>query len=359
MSQHKVFDGHNDLLARLYLAGGVQAAGQFKAGRPSGHLDAQKARDGGFAGGFFAIWVPGPQRPRTGNRRPHGNPSDAMRELHYDIPLPPMVPAADALRGARAELDTLKALEAEGSLTICTGADEIETVMASGGIAAFVHMEGAEAIDPDFAVLDEFYAQGLRSLGPVWSRPTIYGEGVPFRFPGSPDIGNGLTEHGRRLVAKCNALKVLVDLAHLNEAGFWDVASLTDAPLVATHSNVHALCPHARNLTDKQLDAIAESGGVVGLNFAAAFLRTDGRMLSDTPVSLIIEHLDYMIKRMGEDHVALGSDFDGAVVPAEIGSVAGLPVLINAMAEHGYGNDLITKICHGNWMRVIRLTQEA
>ncbi len=353
MSHHTVFDGHNDLLARLYLAGGVMAANQFEAGRPSGHLDAEKARAGGFGGGFFAIWVPSKQRGKPRRR----DANEAMRAFHYDIPLSPMVPADDALRAARIQLETLQALQDHGSLTICTTADQIEAVMAADGVAAFVHMEGAEAIDPDFVVLDEFHTLGLRSLGPVWSRPTIYGEGVPFRFPGSPDIGGGLTDHGKRLIAKCNSLRVMVDLAHLNEAGFWDVARLSDAPLVATHSNAHALCPHARNLTDKQLDAIAESGGVVGLNFAAAFLRADGRMRSDTPVSLMLEHLDHMIKRMGEDHVALGSDFDGAVIPADIGSVAGLPVLVGAMEAHGYGDDLITKICRGNWMRVLRQTQ--
>jgi membrane dipeptidase len=353
MSRQLVFDGHNDLLARLYLAGGVEAAGQFQAGRPSGHLDAEKALAGGFGGGFFAIWVPSIQRGKP-NRR---EANEAMRAFHYDIPLSPMVPADDALRAARIQLATLQALQDLGSVTICTTADDIERVMESGGIAALPHMEGAEAIDPDFVVLDELYALRLRSLGPVWSRPTIYGEGVPFRFPGSPDIGGGLTEHGKRLITKCNTLKVMVDLAHLNEAGFWDVARLSDAPLVASHSNAHALCPHARNLTDKQLDAIAESDGVVGLNFAAAFLRADGRMRSDTPVSIMVEHLDYMIKRMGEDHVALGSDFDGAVIPAEIGSVAGLPVLVRALEARGYGQELISKICHGNWMRVIRLTQ--
>jgi microsomal dipeptidase-like Zn-dependent dipeptidase len=249
MSRQLVFDGHNDLLARLYLAGGVKAACQFQAGRPSGHLDAHKARIGGFGGGFFAIWVPSTQRG-TPQRR---DANEAMRAFHYDIPLSPMVPADYALSAAHIQMETLQALQDQGSLTICTTADHIEHVMEAGDIAAFAHMEGAEAIDPDFAVLDEFHALGLRSLGPVWSRPTIYGEGVPFRFPGSPDIGGGLTDHGKRLVAKCNALKMMIDLAHLNEAGFWDVARLSDAPLVATHSNAHTLCPHARNLTDKQL----------------------------------------------------------------------------------------------------------
>ncbi|MFK7791630.1 MAG: dipeptidase [Devosiaceae bacterium] len=355
MNQFQIFDGHNDLLARLYLAGGVKAVKTFIAGRPNGHLDAQKAKAGGFAGGFFAIWVPNSQR----GGQPAGksnDPNEAMNTPRYDLPLPNEVPQSEALHAALIQIQTLQALNDQRALTICTSAAALADTMAEGKIAALMHMEGAEAIDPDFAVLDQLYEKGLRSLGPVWSRPTRYGHGVPFRFPGSPDIGPGLTDDGKRLIKRCNALKVLVDLSHLNEAGFWDVATLTDAPLVATHSNAHALCPHARNLTDKQLDAIAESGGVVGVNFAAAFLRDDGRMTSDTPLSAILAQLDYLMSRMGEDHVALGSDFDGAVVPADIGDVSGLPALTQAMQAHGYGSALIEKICTGNWLSVLRRT---
>lgn len=352
MSLTPIFDGHNDLLARLYIAGGVNAASQFSRGRPRGHLDAAKAKTGGFSGGFFAVWVPSIQRGKHAN----ADAANAMRATQYDVPLPPMVPQAEALKVARVQIQTLKALESEGALSICTTAEALEETMAVGRIAAFLHMEGAEAIDRDLEALDVFYAAGLRSLGLVWSRPTIFAEGVPFRFPGSPDVGDGLTDDGKRLIARCNVLRIMIDLSHLNEAGFWDVARLSDAPLVATHSNAHALCPHARNLTDRQLDAIGQSGGVVGLNFATAFLRSDGRMDSDTPLETVLAQLDYMIAHMGEDHVALGSDFDGAVVPKAIGDVAGLPALTAAMEEHGYGADLIEKICRRNWMRVLRLT---
>src|SRR5919202_1128991 len=123
--------------------------------------------------------------------------------------------------------------------------------------------------------LEVFYQAGLRSLGPVWSRPTAFGHGVPFAFPRSPDTGAGLTDAGKELVRACNRLGIMIDLSHLNEQGFWDVAGLSDAPLVATHSNAHALCPSTRNLTDEQLGAIAGSGGLVGVNFAVSFLRED------------------------------------------------------------------------------------
>ena len=138
-------------------------------------------------------------------------------------------------------------------------------------------MEGAAAIDESLDALHLFHAMGLRSLGPVWSRPTVFGHGVPFAFPSSPETGPGLTEAGKLLVGECNRLRIMLDLSHLNEAGFLDVAKLSDAPLVATHSNAHAVTASSRNLTDWQLKAIGESGGMAGLNLATVFLRPDGR----------------------------------------------------------------------------------
>ena len=192
---------------------------------------------------------------------------------------------------------------------------------------------------------------GLRSLGPVWSRPNIFGHGVPFRFPSPPDTGPGLTDPGKALVRACNELRIMVDLSHLNEAGFWDVAALTDAPLVATHSNAHVLCPCSRNLTDKQLDAIRESGGVVGLNLAVSFLRADGRNDADTPLETLCDHVEHLVGRLGVDGVALGSDFDGCTVPAAIRDAAGLPKLLAALRARGWGEAELAKFAHGNWLR--------
>jgi membrane dipeptidase len=223
-----------------------------------------------------------------------------------------------------------------------------------------LHLEGCEAIDGDLNFLELLYAAGLRSLGPVWSRNNIFGHGVPFSFPVSlpalPDLGDGLTEAGIRLVAACNAMKILVDLSHITEKGFWDVARLSKAPLVATHSNAHALCPSPRNLTDRQLAAIRDSGGMVGLNFATCFLRDDGNMTADTDVGLMVRQLDYLIDKLGEDHVGFGSDFDGATVPAKIGSAAGLPVLIAALRQSGYSERLLAKLGSANWLKVLERT---
>ncbi|MDR7126703.1 membrane dipeptidase [Pseudorhodobacter sp. 4114] len=242
------------------------------------------------------------------------------------------------------------------AIRLCRSAADIEAAQAAGAIAALLHIEGCEGIGANLDELYLYHAAGLRSLGPVWSRDNIFGHGVPFNFPASPDTGPGLTAAGRHLLSTCNRLRILFDLSHLNEAGFWDVAKLSDAPLVATHSAAHALAPATRNLTDRQLDAIAESKGLVGLNFGVAFLREDGIKNADTGPEVMLRHVDHLIARLGEGGVALGSDFDGTMIPRFIGSAAGLPRLTQAMEQAGYGTDLIARLCWGNWMDVLRRT---
>ncbi len=344
MREPLVFDGHNDCLTRILMAGGVAASGSF-ADRDSGAIDPASAREGGFGGGFFAAWVPSPVD--------RGRRMAAMQGDGYDMPLPLPVERAEAARVVAEELAILAELERAGHVAICRDTQALRAAFGSDRMAAICHLEGAEAIGADLEALDVLHGQGLRSLGPVWSRETIFGHGVPFRFPSSPDTGPGLTEAGLALVRRCDALGIMLDLSHLNEAGFRDVARTSTKPLVASHSGAHAVSPHARNLTDAQLDAIAESDGLVGLNFACAFLRPDGQMRDDTGIDVMLRHLDHLIGRLGEDRVGLGSDYDGALVPRELKSAADLPKLRRAMADHGYGAELIAKICHRNWFRVL------
>ncbi|KAB0681485.1 dipeptidase [Aureimonas leprariae] len=344
-----VFDGHNDTLLRLWADPTGQAAEFFFAGGAGGHIDAASAKAGGLAGGLFAIFPPSPRDQSL---------SDAMRIAPYDLPLPAPLTQSGAASDTVAMAAILFRLEArsKGALRVCRTVAAIEAAMAAGALATVLHIEGAEAIDADLAMLDVLHAAGLRSLGPVWSRPNWFGHGVPMRYPSSPDTGDGLTEAGRRLVRRCNELRILVDLSHLNEAGFGDVARLSDAPLVATHSNAHAICPVSRNLTDRQLAVIRDSGGLVGLNFATAFLRPDGQMDEDTGLDVMVRHLDHLLEHLGEGGVALGSDFDGAMIPRGIGSAAGLPALLDVMLGAGYGRELVERIAWRNWLDVLRRT---
>jgi membrane dipeptidase len=344
-----IFDGHNDVLLRLNRRAGGDPVAAFLQGEDKGHLDLPKAQQGGFAGGLFAIFVPSPRKNANSETSPQPISSD---------PSPPAVDAVEAQRVVFAMAALLFRIEREsqGRVRVCRTVGDIENCLADDVLAAVLHIEGAEAIDANFELLDVLHEAGLRSLGPVWSRPNAFGHGVPFRCPSSPDTGPGLTDLGKALIGACNRLRILIDLSHLNERGFWDVAAISDAPLVATHSNAHAISPHSRNLTDRQLAAIRQSGGFVGVNFATSFLRPDGRHDKDTPLDLITRHIEHLLEHAGEDGVGLGSDFDGAMIPAELGNAAGLQNLVQAMHQRGFSEPLIEKLCFRNWLRVLGRT---
>jgi membrane dipeptidase len=344
-----ILDGHNDVLLRLYRRGGTDVARAFLEGEGKGQLDLPMAQQGGFVGGLFAIFVPssdgvngsdgdGPPRKRSSNK--------------HSAPTVGVMPAQQAVSGMVSLLLRIER-ESKGRVRICRNVDDIQRCLKDGALAPVLHIEGAEAIDANFEFLDVLYAAGLRSLGPVWSRSNAFGHGVPFRCPSSPDTGPGLTDLGKELIGACNRLGILIDLSHLDERGFWDVAGISDAPLVATHSNAHALSPHSRNLTDKQLEAIRETDGMVGVNFATSFLRQDGRQDVDTPMELVFDHVEYILKRVGDDGVGFGSDFDGARIPAGIGNASKLQSLVEIMWTRGYGKQLIEKLCYKNWLRVL------
>lgn len=349
MTQHDlvpVFDGHNDTLLKLYLSEDADKEKLFIEGAPADwHIDLPRARKGGFAGGMFAMFPPPLERRKKADG-PGPMPSN-------DEPLPPQLPMDNARASTLAMASILLRLERAGALAVCRGGADIRAAMRDKKIAAVFHIEGAEAIDTDLAALDVLHAAGLRSLGIVWSRPNAFGHGVPFRFPSSPDTGDGLTDAGKALVRACNRLKIQVDLSHLNEKGFRDVAAISDAPLVATHSNVHAICASARNLTEWQLGAIRDSKGMVGLNFATGFLNPAGTAAGGADLDMMVRHVDALLEALGEDGVGLGSDFDGAPIPAAIGDVSGLPKLIEAFAARGYGRGLIEKIAWKNWIGVL------
>ncbi len=332
-----IFDGHNDVLLRLRRDGGSDPVKRFLEGEETGHIDLPRAKAGGLAGGLCAIYVPSPSMTKDANG---------------DYPTPEQ-PAAlnETLAMARLLFDI--EARSEGGVTVCRTADDIRRSIETGSFAAVLHIEGAEAVAADLDSLYVLHQAGLRTLGPVWSRPNVFAYGVPFRYPSTPDIGPGLTEAGRDLIRACNELKIMVDLSHMNEAGFWEIAKLSKAPLVASHSNVHALCNHSRNLTDRQLDAIRDTDGLVGINFGVLFLRDDGVKDANTSLDLLVRHVAYIAERIGIDRVALGSDFDGTTIPAEMKDAAGLPRLVEALRKHGFNEAELKKIGHENWISVL------
>jgi membrane dipeptidase len=334
-----VFDGHNDALTR-------EGRGDLSRRSRQGHLDLPRMRDGGMRGGVFAIFTP------SDGEAPGQISFEA--DGYYSEPLAEPVAHEVAAAHAEAAAGYLLDLERRGEVVVARSIADVDAARdGSTPPVAVMHLEGAEAIDAGLADLDAWYERGLRSLGPVWSRSNDFAHGVPFRFPSSPDTGPGLTDKGSALVRACAELGVLVDLSHLNEAGFWDVAALEPGPLVASHSAAHALCPASRNLTDRQLDAIGASGGLVGIVFATPFLRRDFADDGETPPALIAEHARYVADRIGVAHVALGSDFDGATIPSDLGDVAGLPRLLAALEDRGFSRPEIEAISWHNWRRVL------
>jgi membrane dipeptidase len=286
---------------------------------------------GGVRGGIFAVFV--------------------ESEGEENAPLAHEIAAARASEAA----GRLLALERAGEVRVAREVGDLDRALAGEGPpAAVLHLEGAEPIDPGLEALEFWYAAGLRSLGLVWSRPNAFGHGVPFVSPSSPDTGPGLTEAGLALVRRCAELGIMIDVSHLNEAGFWDLARLSVGPIVASHSAAHALCATSRNLTDRQLDAVAASGGLVGIVFACGFLRPDFvDDAADTPLELIARHVRYVADRIGVEHVALGSDYDGATIPAALGDVAGTPRLLRSLGGVGFSSAELELIASGNWRRVL------
>ena len=347
-AQIPVFDGHNDTILSLT---DRDTGRSFFERSDSGHLDLPRAKDGGMFGGIFAVFVMNPEL--TGGRIKDLDPDQVIKEFDKAAARPPM-DLGYAQGVALKLLGTLIRLEdqSDGALKIVRTAADIRACLESGTFAMQLHFEGAEAIDPELTALDVFYQAGLRSLGIVWSRQNIFAHGVPFG-PGSPDTGPGLTDLGKDLVRACNRMGIMLDLSHLNEKGFWDVAAISDAPLVCSHSNAHALAQSTRNLTDKQLDAIKESNGFVGVNYHVGFLRPDGKSDPETPLTVMADHVDYLINRLGDDKVGLGSDFDGATMPKDLADATMLPNLFAVLRERGYDDATLRKIGYENWLRVL------
>jgi membrane dipeptidase len=332
------FDGHNDSLTRVDHA-------RFAAGREGGHLDLPRMAAAEMRGGIFAVFIRNPEtadyQPAKSNRPGGAGPAP---ELDHGF-----AAAASTVAAGR-----LLAMEAAEEMRAGRAIADVDAAAAGGPPVAVLHLEGAEAIDADLEALDFWYAAGLRSLGPVWSRPNAFGHGVRFRYPSTPDIGPGLTDAGKNLVRRCAELGIVFDLAHMNEAGFWDAAALEAAPLVVSHAGAHAICPNSRCLTDAQIDAVGATGGLVGIVFAPAFLRPDGKNEpAGTPLSLIVRHARHVADRIGVEHVALGSDFDGTEVPDALGDVTGVPKLLEEFAKHGFSEVEVEAIAWGNWRRTL------
>ncbi len=346
------FDGHNDTLLALYLPSKSKGRTFFKESI-HGHIDLPRMKKSNFFGGFFAIFVPNDPNGRDINTRPI-----FQNETSYEYEMEKPIEHKYALKFTKNIIRSAREIERQsgGEVKIVESFQDIKLAINNKNVAMLLHLEGAEAVSEDLSNLPELIQLGVRSIGIVWSRNNCFGHGVPFKYPSSPDIGPGLTDSGRELIKVCNEQGILIDMAHLNEKGFWDAAKISTKPLVVTHAAANSVTATARNLTDRQLDAIAESNGVVGLTLALNDIRGEGSLKTNTPLSQYFKHFDYLVERVGVDHVAFGSDFDGARISDEIKDVCGLKKLVEYFSENGYDKDSLEKISHKNWLRVLQST---
>ena len=342
-NQPIIFDGHNDLLTRLWLSSADDPVHDFIYGTLPGHLDLKRCRRARWMGGLFSIFLPPYAYVKI-------NHPDKLSNLSNSDFTP-----QEIIDICCAQLELAQQLQARsnGQIQICTSMVQIQACQQNQQLAIVLHLEGAEflAIEPD--LLDVFYEAGLRSIGPLWNRKSLFGDGLNASFPHSPDTGSGLTKAGKDLILACRDKHMLIDVSHMNERAFWDTLEIADQPIVATHSNAHALCAQARNLTDRQLAAIKQNGGMVGVNFDVAFIRADGQRNTQTSLDVIVDHLAYLIDHLGEDHVGFGSDFDGCLLPDELSDISQISKLIERMQQRHFSDALIEKITSKNWFAVL------
>jgi membrane dipeptidase len=347
-----IFDGHNDTLKKIYLKK-QEGIDDFFTGRNKTNLDLDmfSAEKGGLKGGIFSINVPDPEGKdpmsnlkwtKNGYITPLANPIDYGYAKEF----------TDEVLSFSFDL----VQRANNRIKIVKDFIELKNSFNNRILTLVLHFEGGEAIDKDLGNLEDYYNKGLRVLAPVWSRQNNFGRGVPFSFGISPDIGSGLTKEGENLIKKCNRVGITVDVSHMNEKGFWDSINVSSKPLVASHSNAYSLSKSTRNLTDEQIKAIGDCNGVIGVNFSAGFIRSDGLPKKTTPIKQLINHIDYIVNLIGIDNVAIGSDFDGALIIKDLSNASKLQRLRESLKMNGYSKEDIIKICHKNWFRVIKTT---
>lgn len=300
-----VIDGHADTLDRV-----LEEGHDFLEAAPDLHIDLPRLLDAGVNCQVFSLWTP----PEYQGERA----------------------TARALAMVSAFLDMQRERSELRQITQVSDLDP----QKPGFCFSF---EGAEPLAGNVSLIEVFYKLGVRIVALTWNGRNPFADGL--KVGPRP---SGLTELGYELVERLGELGIVLDLAHIAEPGFWDALRASEGPVVATHANARALRDHPRNLTDEQLKAIAERGGLVGVTFVPGFLTTEKADLDH-----VLAHLDYMVKLIGEDHVALGSDFDGITSPpTRLSGVDCLPSLTEGMLMRGYSEERIAKILGINWRRV-------
>jgi len=220
-----------------------------------------------------------------------------------------------------------------------------EEMIKNNKISAFLTVEEGGIIGEDFSKLKQLYTLGVRLITLTWNFPNSIG------YPNVNGYSNnGLTKFGKEVVEYMNTAGMIIDVSHLSDAGFRDVASLSKKPFIASHSNARSIVNHSRNLTDDMIRSIANSGGVVGINFCPSFINKDGV----STINMIVKHMLHIIDKGGIDVMAIGTDFDGIKGPLEIEDISQMHLLKDALIKEGLSQNQIEKIWQSNAKRVLR-----
>jgi len=320
-----VMDGHQDALYYATMHGGTA---RFDAGWAGAQLDLPGLRAGGVDAAFWAIFG-------AGEVRPAHDPAACAAEVDT------------LLADYRAWIDGNPAYRLIGDAAdLAALADAAhETTAAPRPLGVLLHCEGARGI-AGLEHLAALHARGLRSVGLTWNEANAYATGA------HGDPATGLTPAGHDLVRTLNRLHMVVDAAHLNRQGLWDLLNVATAPVLVTHTGCAALHADPRNISDDQIRAIAAGGGLLGIFLVNSFLAPAGAPVT---VATVLAHYDHLLDLVGPDHVALGTDYGGVSsgLPAGLATAADLPRLMAACAAHGYSAATIQALCGGNYRRVL------
>ena len=309
-----VFDGHCDTILEI-----MNHKRTLEKKSPTGHLDIPRMKEGGVNVQFFAVFIEDIYKPDRSLKRTLQLIDCFYREMEKN----------------------------QDEISLVTNYNQINEANSAGKIAAILSVEGGEALEGDLGVLRMLYKLGVRLLTLTWNQRNQIADGI-----GESRTGSGLTEFGLKVIEEMNDLRMFIDVSHLSETGFWDVIKRSKAPIVASHSNCYALCPHPRNLKDEQIKALADKGGVIGITFVPNFLTQEKRK---TTVKDVVTHIDYLVEKAGIDCVGLGSDFDGTGgLPLGLEGVDKITNITEELLTRGYKEREIKKILGGNFLRVFK-----
>jgi membrane dipeptidase len=359
--QAVVIDTHNDVLLR------AMEGEDLSVRTTKGHSDFVRLKEGGVDIQFFSVWC--------GSEYGSGT----------------------AFSRANAMIDSLESAvqRSNGNVSFAKSYTDIERQLKKGRLVALIGVEGGHMIEDSMKHLEALAARGMNYLTLTWNNSTSWATSAADETERGDSLAfKGLTDNGKKIVARMNELGVMVDLSHVGERTFWDALAVVNKPVLVSHSSVYALCPSRRNLKDDQIIAVAKNHGVMCINFYSGFLdstfhrKVDGirkanqalvdsitksqsdrwktEMLIDSvlspqymeirpPLSLLIDHIDYVARLAGVDHVGIGSDFDGVEsLPKGMDDVTALPNITAELRKRGYTDRDIRKILGGNVLRVMK-----